>query len=203
MIKFQEWLGAISGYKAKYEALVKDNQELSAAVEVLFAEAQGCLDSLDKVTAQLTEARSQLVPSFDLGPVVKHDGVWVDNALAKAIPAWGMGVSRVPLDGLYRIPSLEDTQAIIAWDLTDKETYVANIFDCENFALRVKARVDELFKVNHFGLVIDWSSSHAYNVFLTPEGRVFLYEGQNDEYWDLAGHDFKGSYALQSAVILI
>ena len=172
---WREVLGAISSYKSRYEAVKTKYDNLLLLFE----------------------------PPFEVVPEVEVPGLWVEDVLAAAIPNWGKGVGRVPLDGKYYIPALEGTQKIIAWDLTDEKQYIRDRFDCENFAFSVKGRVDRLFGVNHFGLVIDWSGAHGYNIFLTPEGAVFIYEPQNDQYWSLADHDFKGIYALQQGVILI
>jgi len=101
--------------------------------------------------------------------LTKRTGDWVHNALT-TIPGFGNGVNRWPLDSTYYLPTAQQMTAIIAFDWTDHLKYVANRFDCEDFAFLFKARVSERWQLNNVGLVIDWSGQHGYNVILLNDG---------------------------------
>jgi len=156
-----------------------------------------------ELLSSLNQLRQLLVPPFDIEQVEIKSSNWVNLAFQENIPKWMNGVWRLPLDSKYKVPSLDDTCKIIAWDWVDKRKYWANWFDCENFSLAFKVNANMIFKLNHIGIVLDYSGAHGYNLFLTPDGRVFLYEPQTDEYWDIREHDYRNPYKLQNAYILV
>jgi len=155
-----------------------------------------------KLKKQVAELEGKLYPGFDVSFVEKTSS-WIGDRL-QLIKTYGSGkVFRCPLDGKYYVPPLEDMQKIIAWDWVDAKEYIREIYDCENFAFSFKARVDRLFHLNNVALVIDWSGLHAYNMFVTSDGEVFILEPQTDEYWSVREHDYQSPFNLESAVVLI
>ena len=142
-------------------------------------------------------------PCFDLGALVQADGAWLEGVLAKLIPGYGTKVRRILLDNKYRLCVSEDMQRIIEWDFVDQKEYLADFWDCDDFAFAFKARCAAVFGVNQVALIVDYSSLHAYNLIVLPDEKIWLMEPQNDLYWDIKDHDYKGQYALQNAVILI
>jgi len=140
---------------------------------------------------------------FDLGPILQEDGWWIDDLLIGNIPEMARGVERLPLDGKYWIPGLEDCLKIIEWDFIDRKQYLIDRFDCDDFAAAFFAQVRTSYFVNNVALVIDWSSGHAYNLIFTSEGKLILFEPQSDKYWDINDHNFADPYALKRAQIII
>ncbi len=80
-----------------------------------------------------------------------------------------------------------DMRTFLKQDKTDLEVYKKDIFDCENFALRLHERAHEYFRQKglnaEFGEL--WGDtkigSHALNCFGTPERVLYLIEPQSDE----------------------
>jgi len=105
-----------------------------------------------------------------------------DMSLGHVSKAMG-GVKNITwLDRKYiTIPEAEFTK-IIDWDWTDNKKYVAEKYDCDNFAFSFKARVDRKFHVNTVGLVIDYDAGHAYNLIVFANGTMKLFEPQSDSY---------------------
>lgn len=99
--------------------------------------------------------------------------------LEKLIEA-GLGQAKVYLaDRYYYLPSLQDIFDFLDGDETDKEHYVSEFHDCDDFSFRLMGQ----FHVKPWSAVpiaIVWSGTHAYNlVVVTTEG-VFLIEPQTD-----------------------
>ena len=93
------------------------------------------------------------------------------------------GVDKIMwLDRKYIAVPEAEFQKIIDWDWTDNKTYIAEKYDCDNFAFSFKARVDRKFHVNTVGLVIDYDAGHAYNVIVFANGKMKLFEPQSDSY---------------------
>ena len=103
------------------------------------------------------------------------------------------------LDSKYFVCDEKSMKAIIDWDWTDNKKYVADKYDCDNFAFSFKAMVDKRFGLNNVGLVIDYSGGHAYNIIIFKDGSVKLFEPQTDR-WARAG---RGNYKFQWGHIII
>ena len=161
---------------------------------------------------KLAKLRNHYCPPFDLqDPLITVTSLEINDMLYAQLPSYrgfggtldNKGVFRLPLDGVYWLPSLDDMGRIIAWDWVDKKEYRVEMFDCENFAFWFKARVDGVFKLNNVAMVIDYSGGHGYNLFLTSDAKILLFEPQTDFYWFLGDHDFKGAYKLELAWLLL
>ena len=109
------------------------------------------------------------------------------------------GMKRKNLDTKYWSCGRTDFEAIVNWDWTDKKKYVAEKYDCDNFAFSFKAMVDRKFNVNNVGLVIDYSAGHAYNIIVFNDGTVKLFEPQSDK-WPRIGTSM---YKFEEGKILI
>lgn len=122
-----------------------------------------------------------------------------------SIVNWKMGIDPkggmqiMSLDMKYFLCSETDMRAIVKWDWTDNKKYVAEKYDCDNFAFSFKAMVDKRFGLNGVGLVIDYSGGHAYNLVVSKTGTVRIFEPQTDR-WPRVG---RGQYKFQSGAIII
>ena len=93
-------------------------------------------------------------------------------------------LSGVPLDNTYWAVSIETWELILAYNDTDRNAYIADVFDCDNFAITFAGTVAQKWKVNSAGIVVDYSGGHAYSALLVNhQGRLSIatIEPQNDE----------------------
>ena len=88
---------------------------------------------------------------------------------------------------------------VIQFDWTDKLQYFQEKFDCDDFAFVFQAMMKYVWGLNGVGVVIDWSSGHAYNIVLFPGGIYGIFEPQTDE-WKKIGE--KG-YTLENGIIIL
>jgi hypothetical protein len=87
------------------------------------------------------------------------------------------------LDGIYYTTDLDTFKKIIEWDWTDTRKYILDVFDCDRFAMYFKSRMAIDFHINAIGVVLDYSSEHAYNLVILKDAqgvKWLLYEPQND-----------------------
>lgn len=127
------------------------------------------------------------------------DGAFVDRVLRANIPAYGGEVKRLQMDGKYRLTDQKGVAAILAWDLTDKIAYESEYFDCDKFARIIWARFVEHWRLNQVGFVVDYSSAHAYNLAVFPDGSMWSIEPQNDGVIKLG----ESIYKLQRGFIVL
>ena len=92
------------------------------------------------------------------------------------------GAKMTWLDNKYVAVSEKEFQKIIDWDWTDNKKYVAEKYDCDNFAFSFKARVDRKFHINTVGLVIDYDGGHAYNIIIFSNCTSKIFEPQSDSW---------------------
>jgi len=111
------------------------------------------------------------------------------------------GMERKYLDSKYWVCSRLDFEAIIQWDWTDKKKYVAEKYDCDNFAFSFKARMDRKFHLNNVGLVVDYSGGHAYNCVVFSDGTAELFEPQSDRF--VTSRMGTGQYVCTEGFILL
>lgn len=122
---------------------------------------------------KLKDALAILTPPELTGhkDMLKRD---VSKAIGGAKMTW--------LDNKYVAVSEKEFQKIIDWDWTDNKKYVAEKYDCDNFAFSFKARVDRKFHINTVGLVIDYDGGHAYNIIIFSNGTSKIFEPQSDSW---------------------
>ena len=129
------------------------------------------------------------------------DGKFIDEALKKAIPNFGTKVIRpLALDSKYYTVTAVEFEHMKRIDLVDKAIYLANRFDCDDFAITSKSMMALLFGINSIGLVIDNVGHHAYNVVIFSDGYVKFYEPQTDEEIDIVTHS---KYNLKEGLIIL
>jgi len=125
------------------------------------------------------------------------DNAFINNALAKAIPAYGSTVRRRTLDGKYWLPSPRDALRIVEHSIVNTFPYVKDKFDCDDFAEALRQDFRSM-GINSCAYVIDDSAGHAYNAIILPEGFWFL-EPQHDKIVNIGA----GIYKLMAGEILL
>jgi len=129
----------------------------------------------------------------------EKDGSWISSQLMRADLVGG-GVQRLHLDSKYWVCSKQEFEDWIEWDWTNKKRYIAEEYDCDNFAFSFKARCDRKIGINSVALVIDYSGGHAYNLVVFSDVAPELFEPQNDS-WRKKGES--KLYTLTSGYIIL
>ena len=111
----------------------------------------------------------------------EHNTSWIYNQLHEA-GFLSHGMKRLHLDSKYWVCSKKEFGDWIEWDWTNKKRYVAEEYDCDNFAFSFKARCDRRIGINAVALVIDYSGGHAYNLVCFTDSPAELYEPQSDRW---------------------
>lgn len=106
---------------------------------------------------------------------------WVYDQLLNA-EFLSTGMKRMHLDSKYWACSKKEFEDWITWDWTNKKKYIAEEYDCDNFAFSFKARCDRRIGINTVALIIDYSGGHAYNLVCFTDAPAELYEPQSDRW---------------------
>lgn len=160
------------------------------------------LNSLERCYQDKAELKRQLEllvprpPPPELDYVVEKDTVWVQGVLTKM----GAEIIRLPLGVEFQLTDKDTFIDFIAWDWVDSYEY-HKFYRCGNFSIAFKASADS-WGVNMVGIVLDYESSHAYNLVVFPDGKVMLVEPQSDNlfYWQEHAPEF---YNLEGAFVII
>ena len=104
------------------------------------------------------------------------------------------------MDKSYRMVPLDLAKRLLDVDHTDREKYIPEYNDCDNFALELKVGLSRL-GYTAVGALSDSRGKHAYNVLVTNED-VILVEPQTDNIIkpSILG---KGHYYMEEGGILI
>ena len=114
------------------------------------------------------------------------------------------GMKRLHLDNKYWACSKKEFEDWIAWDWTNGKKYIAEQYDCDNFAFSFKARCDRKIGVNTVALVIDYSGGHAYNLVIFTDAPAELYEPQSDRFVPLGDGKSKTEvYKMKEGYIVL
>lgn len=152
------------------------------------------------ITDKVLAIQKRVTPPELTEPLQEHDTVWISQQLLKA-KVISSSMQRKTLDNKYWTCTRLDFDVIIKWDWTDEKRYVAEKYDCDNFAFSFKARMDRKFHLNNVGLVVDYSGGHAYNCVVFSDGTVELFEPQEDSF--KTTQLGTGYYKCESGLVLI
>ena len=132
----------------------------------------------------------------ELANTVEKDTVWVQEVLMDM----KVQVIRLPLGTEFRLVDKDTFIDFIAWDWVDSFEY-HKFYRCGNFSISFKASADQ-WGVNQVGIVLDYKSSHAYNLVIFPNRKVMLLEPQADNLFFHEEHAPQ-FYPLEGAVVII
>lgn len=102
-------------------------------------------------------------------------------------------------DNIYGAATLDDIEAFLHWDLVNRNQYISEIYDCDDFSFRLKGQ----FTVPGWSQVpsfIVWSKLHAFNAVIDAAGKLWYIEPQNDLIFEPSA-DMHEQY--KNAVIII
>ena len=101
----------------------------------------------------------------------------VREAVARTLP----NLDFYQLDSQYWACNQQDFMRFLAYDWTNTfRQYAAERFDCDDFARYLVARCLQ-HGLTSVGLVVDWSSRHAYNFVVFADGSASIWEPQTDQ----------------------
>ena len=103
------------------------------------------------------------------------------------------------LDGKYFLCSKEVMEQIASFAWQKFLPYRKEKFDCDDFAFLFKSWVNLVYGLNNVGLVIDDSTSHAYNIVVTNDGYLRVFEPQTGKWHELG----TGLYKLEKGLVLL
>lgn len=126
------------------------------------------------------------------------EGAFIDTVLAKALPGFGKGVVRIPMDGKYYLPSQRDAWRIIEWSQVNTIPWQKEQYDCDDHAEALRHDFRS-FGVNSCGFVVDWSGGHAYNFIPFADEQYWFLEPQSDRIIAIGA----GIYKMERADILL
>ena len=115
----------------------------------------------------------------------------------------GSALQVVCLDSYYRVLPLSVWEHVIQRGQVDTKEYLAEIFDCDDFAKVFWGNVANRYSLNGCGFVADFSGGHAYNVVLVDkdgELDVAWLEPQTDHLMDISPES--GMYEMSNGFIL-
>ncbi len=173
--------------KREYDALVEVNGKLQAERET----QDRRLQALGNLASWQTENPAN--PPLSLAPPRIIGGEDVRRLLERRLPA---GVELLLLNRFYYVPTFPESLALIQWHERDLPPYDRNLYECEDFALWFCARLRRVYQVKHAAVVIDLSMGHAYNLFLEPEGEVYLYDSTVRKVMTWTGRNYPLSQGL-------
>lgn len=150
------------------------------------------------------------ISAADLGNALLHQIVIQHNAREEVmVPETGEMVKVQPFrltDSRYRLPTKDEVLSAIEKTKVDEIEYVAEEWDCEDFARRFVSKMhDEGIKTA--GRVMAWSGNHAFNIVAiqhedgTP---TFMFvEPQTDTVLDTLEDLGKDKYNIENCLIII
>ena len=103
------------------------------------------------------------------------DGSYIFGILNAVIPS----ATHIYLsDSLYWLCSEDDIKTFLDLDATNKEKYVAESFDCDDFSYRLMGQLSTPeWSGIAFGIV--WTNAHALNCFIDDTGKFLYVEPQS------------------------
>ena len=143
-------------------------------------------------------ASQQALPLSLIDSLTAVESRFIDEVLAKALPGYGKGVLRIPMDGKYYLPSQRDAWRIIEWSQVNTIPWQAEQYDCDDHAEALRHDFRK-FGVNSCGFIVDWSGGHAYNFLIFADRQYWFLEPQADRIVAIGA----GIYKMERADILL
>ena len=144
-------------------------------------------------------ADQQLEPPPNIEFVIK-DAEWVYIQLINDVPDEMIILPLV--DPEYKILDEENFRKMAEWIWTSEKEYIPTFYDCDDFYLHFIAIASRYFEVNSIAQVVDYSSSHAYNMPILKKGAA-IYEPQTRQLFTVIGNRNVTHYGLKEGYIQI
>lgn len=111
----------------------------------------------------------------------------------------------ITLDTKYQVPELNRLKLLLDRTAINEAKYVADYYDCENFAFHLMSVLALKYRINAFGTVISYDSEHGFNVAVALKDndfKVYKVEPQSDKIWEAVGEKTE-RYDAKGEIILI
>lgn len=110
----------------------------------------------------------------------KVDGNYIFNILKEVKPtATHIYIS----DSTYWLCTKDDIKSFLSMDATNKDQYVPELHDCDDFSYRLMGQLSTLeWSGIAFGIV--WTNLHALNCLIDINGKFWFIEPQSDKLQD-------------------
>ena len=83
-------------------------------------------------------------------------------------------------DAIYNTCTVTDLERFLKWDKTNHTQYEAQVYDCDDFAWRLKGQLTQgKWASIPFGVI--WTEGHALNLFVDNLRRIYFVEPQSDK----------------------
>ena len=162
---------------------------------------RGLLAELADRIQQLAKAISERANIPDIS-VFEKDRDWIIrqiDKLPRPLTVW-------LLDNRYRTTTLDEFRTIIQWDKTNVRPYIAEFWDCDDYAWRFKSNTASVFLINAVAFVIDWSKpecAHSYNVLFPEDSDPVVYEPQTDSVMSVGEARRYCQYGMTDYVLVV
>jgi hypothetical protein len=142
------------------EQKLKDRQ---AAYDYLYGQYTQIRDYIDGENIPKPQKYTKFSKS-QLAQIFRNNNIYVNAHFA---------------DNEYWAAAFDDIMAFLHWDLTNRNRYIAETYDCDDFSFRLKGQ----FTVPGWSQVpsfIVWTQLHAFNAVIDAAGKLWFIEPQND-----------------------
>jgi hypothetical protein len=191
---WQDWLGDLSGYKPRYDALavkfsglageMSEAEKLADRLLWMFGGAvdpAGLSGLANKLTFIIDNADSFRNYPIPAPPVIDFEiiksGKWVTSQMAYVI---ARGMRFYQLDVQYRLTNQANWLNAIMWEWSDSKEYIREWWDCDDFAISFWLHCRLYLKLNSCAFTIDYSSEHGYIMLLYADAKKSILEPQTD-----------------------
>ena len=119
------------------------------------------------------------VPPTDIPKVELYGPVHAFTLAWKAPPAEEIEFR----DCYYYLITLDDMRKLLEWDKTDQREWVAEEYDCDDFAYDLWRNIARHYHIalGVIGVELPDGTLHMMNIFFSAEGQVYVIEPQTDE----------------------
>jgi len=142
---------------------------------------------------------------WDRKRIERNSTVFPTESMTKKIHAVFNGINLFNMDSQYRVPSEISFKRILREDVIDEIKYQSEYFDCDKFAFLFKALSALHYRINAVGIVISYTSGHAFNIVFTEEKdnlKIYKLEPQSDELW-MPEKPERDNYTIKGETILL
>ena len=146
--------------------------------------------------AQVNQLQKEL-EIYNTQPIPKLSGQVSYSELTAAFS--GKTQKLLLSDMVYDLIDKASMIEFLAWDKTNDYKYTANYFDCDDFSYRLMGQASTpAWAGIAFGIA--WSTTHAFNVFMASDKKIYIIEPQSDKIIPL--EQAQGAYANLQVVMI-
>ena len=158
---------------------------------------------LVKKYAQMMGVWKDAKPRDKVSPTTPPQRTKISQGMVKAmLRDMGCKLTAVPTDSDYVALPRTEWDGIIRQSRVDTTKYVAQEYDCDNFALALYDEIVNGRRLRACAMVVDYSGKHAYNILFvsTHDGpKCHILEPQTDHIMERGG---SGQYKMKQGYVI-